>query len=271
MMALLSTIGLISCDESKVEGSNSEVNNFKISILNIGKADCILIEIKDKVMMIDTGKSKNSSKVNKVLNSKEIKKIDYLILSHLDKDHIGGVPNILDNYEVGQVIQADYSKDNDEYRAYINSLEKHKISPKLPHNKINFYIEDAEINIYPGEKEKYRHSNDYSIIVDINYKNHSYLFTGDAEKERLREFLKNNSKKYDFVKVPHHGRIDDLTEKFLKSTSPKYVAITCSKESGVDEEVKEILNKLKIKSFFTCNGDIFIQDSKGRLSCYQNK
>lgn len=242
---------------NKLNLDNSKSNApFKISILNVGKADCILIEIYNKLIIIDAGKSKSYYIIYNELKRRKIQKIDYLIISHLDKDHIGGIPNLLEDYSVENIIQADYKKENDQYYEYIKSIKKHKVEVELLHENKDIYIKDVEIRVYPGENNEYKHSNDYSLIVDINYNEKNFLFMGDAEKVRLSEFINKNKKKYNFIKMPHHGRIDDMTEKFVRTTLPEYVAITCSKESGVDNEVKDILIALKIESFLSCNGVI---------------
>lgn len=271
IMTLLTTVTNISCD--KYDSNTEEFINYplKISVLDIGKADCIIIEIYNKIIMIDSGKYKNYELIQKELENRNIKKIDYLILSHLDKDHIGGVSQLLDNYKVENITQADYEKDNEEYKDYINSLKKHSVTPELLHEIKEIKIEDVILTIYPGKQKQYKHSNDYSLIVDINYKDNNFLFMGDAEKARLSEFIGFNEKKYDFIKMPHHGRIDELTEKFIDSTKPKYTAITCSKESNADDEVKEILSKFQVESYLSCNGDIDVYSNGESIKCNQIK
>ncbi len=97
---------------------------------------------------------------------------------------------------------------------------------------MNIVINSAEINIQPASKSKYESSNDYSIITNISYGAHKFLFAGDAEEERLSEFINGNTLKYDFVKIPHHGRYDKLTEAFLESISPQCAVITCSEKKN---------------------------------------
>ena len=271
IMTLLTTVTSISCDKYHSDTEEFIDYPLKISVLDIGKADCIILEIRNKILMIDSGKHKNYDMIKKELEDRNIKKIDYLILSHLDKDHIGGVSQLLDDYEVDNITQADYEKDNEEYKDYINSLKKHSVTPVLLHEIKEIKIEDVILTIYPGKQKQYKHSNDYSLIVDINYKKNNFLFMGDAEKIRLSEFIEFNEKKYDFIKMPHHGRIDELTEKFIDLTRPKYTAITCSKESSVDNEVKDILSKFQVESYLSCNGTINLYSNGESIKCAQIK
>lgn len=249
--------------------SNTKNTAFKTTILSTGKSDCILVEIGNKVIMIDTGEDKNGKQIVDRLKEKGINTLDYLILTHLDKDHIGGVDSVLSSVKVKNIIQANYKKDSKQYDEYIDSLKKADIEPVLLKDNMNIVINSAEINIHPASKSKYESSNDYSIITNISYGAHKFLFAGDAEEERLSEFINGNTLKYDFVKMPHHGRYDKLTEIFLESISPQYDVITCSEKKEPEEGVLKILERLNIKTFLTSNGEVVINSDGKTLSVNQ--
>ena len=267
---------MFGCTSSKknVDNKINEVNNienplFEVTFMDAGKADCILINIDDKSIMIDTGLNKTKYEVVSKLEDKKIEKLDYLILTHMDKDHIGGVDAILDNFEVGTVIQADYMKDSKQYNQYIESLEKNNITPVILKNNMEININNAEISIYPALKSEYSKSNDYSIIVGIKYHDYSFLFAGDAEEERLSEFISMNNQNYTVVKMPHHGRENILSEEFIKSTNPVYSIITCSDEDKPDKEIIDMLNEYNIKTFLTSNGEVVIKTDGKNISISQ--
>ncbi|HBF9932142.1 TPA: MBL fold metallo-hydrolase [Clostridioides difficile] len=249
--------------------SSTKNTAFKTTILSTGKSDCILVEIGNKVIMIDTGEDKNGKQIVDRLKEKGINTLDYLILIHLDKDHIGGVDSVLSSVKVKNIIQANYKKDSKQYDEYIDSLKKADIEPVLLKDNMNIVINSAEINIHPASKSKYESSNDYSIITNISYGAHKFLFAGDAEEERLSEFINGNTLKYDFVKIPHHGRYDKLTETFLESILPQYAVITCSEKKEPEEGVLKILEKLNIKTFLTSNGEVVINSDGKTLSVNQ--
>ncbi|AWH76660.1 AHM family subclass B3-like metallo-beta-lactamase [Clostridioides difficile] len=249
--------------------SNTKNTAFKTTILSTGKSDCILVEIGNKVIMIDTGEDKNGKQIVARLKEKGINTLDYLILTHLDKDHIGGVDSVLSSVKVKNIIQANYKKDSKQYDEYIDSLKKADIEPVLLKDNMNIVINSAEINIQPASKSKYESSNDYSIITNISYGAHKFLFAGDAEEERLSEFINGNTLKYDFVKIPHHGRYDKLTEAFLESISPQCAVITCSEKKEPEEGVLKILERLNIKTFLTSNGEVVINSDGKTLSVNQ--
>ncbi|MDU4660142.1 MAG: MBL fold metallo-hydrolase, partial [Clostridium butyricum] len=222
-----------------------------------------------KNIMIDTGLNSTKDNVVSQLKEKNIDSIDYLILTHMDKDHIGGADAILNEFKVDNVIQADYSKDSKQYNQYIKAIEKNNINPILIHDNINVKTDNAEINIYPALKKSYSQSNDYSIIVSINYGKYNFLFAGDAEEERLAEFINSNNEKYTLVKMPHHGKINSLSEKFIKSINPSYSIITCSDEELPDEDTIKLLNKYNVKNFLTKDGEIVVKTDGNNISISQ--
>lgn len=142
---------------------------FEIEILSTGKSDFILIEIEGKFIVIDCGFYENSTKIEEFLHFKGVEEIEYLILSHNDKDHIGGAPVVLDNFKINNLVQADYEKSTVQYKNYIEAVERNNLQPILLHNNIETNINGAKITIYPAIKDSYEKSNDYCIIVGIDY------------------------------------------------------------------------------------------------------
>lgn len=232
---------------------------FEIDILSTGKSDFILIESEGKFIVIDCGFYENSEKIKEFLNFKGVKEIEYLILTHNDKDHIGGAPIILDNFKINNLVQADYEKSTVQYKNYIEAVERNNLEPILLHSNIVTNINGAKITIYPALKDSYDKSNDYCIIVGIDYGKYRFLFAADAEDERMKEFIKENTGTYTFLKMAHHGIYNDEVGNFLESVSPSYAAITCSYFMYPDRKLISLLEKYKIKTFYTSSGDISIK------------
>ncbi|WP_315081684.1 MBL fold metallo-hydrolase [uncultured Clostridium sp.] len=270
----ISTLWLIGCNSlssvNEVNQKELEDVPFEIRVLNTGKSDCILIKINDKSIMIDTGLNKNGEQICELLKEKQIDTLEYLIITHLDKDHIGGADTVLNAAKVNNLIQPDYVKESKQYDQYVNAINKNNIDPAMPHEDIHVQIGDAKIKISPALKYQYEKSNDYSIIVGIEYGKYNFLFAGDSEEERLIEFLNNDNKSYTFLKLPHHGRYNSVSEKFLKSISPRYSVITCSEEEMPDNEIISVLSLVKSKTFLTKDGDVTIKTDGESISIDQN-
>ena len=260
-------ISILGCSENS--NIMSENNQLEIIVINAGKADACIIKIGHKAILIDTGLNADKDELVNRLKEEGINTLEYLILTHNDKDHIGGADKVLDNIKINNVIAADYVKESKQYTQYIESLEKNNITPLNLKENLNAEIDGVSINIYPAQKEYYEQSNDYSIITEITYGKYNYLFAGDAEDERLSEFLSSNSSRYTFVKMPHHGAYDGLTDTFIKSVKPQYAVITCSKEDYADKKTLELLKQNNSKIYLTCEGDVIIKSDGNSISIEQ--
>ena len=232
---------------------------FEIDILSTGKSDFILIECENKFIVIDCGLYENNTLIKDYLNYKGVNEIEYLILTHNDKDHIGSAPMILDNFKIKNLIQANYKKNTIQYKNYIEAIERNELKPILTSKKIIKNINGAEIIIYPPQKDEYEKSNDYSIIVGVKYGKYKFLFAADAEDERMKEFINEETGKYTFLKMAHHGIYNKEVGNFLEAISPKYAVITSSKFMYPNKKLISLLEKYKIKTFYTSNGDISIK------------
>ena len=232
---------------------------FEINILSTGKSDFILIESEGKFVVIDCGFYENSEKIKEFLKFKGVEEIEYLILTHNDKDHIGGAPVILDNFKINKLVQADYEKNTVQYKNYIEAIERNSIEPILIHSNIVTNINGAKMTIYPAIKSRYDKSNDYCIIVGIDYGKYRFLFAADAENERMKEFIEEDTGTYTFLKMAHHGIYNDEVGNFLESVSPSYAVITCSYFMYSDRKLISLLEKYKIITFYTSSGDISIK------------
>lgn len=251
---------------NKIDLSNSPLD---ITILDIGKADCILIEIDDKVVMIDTGLDKNGEQILDTLDEKEISKIDYMILTHLDKDHIGGADIILNNVTVTHVIQPGYTRDTKQYEEYSEALQQNNISPLILTEDFSFNFDEASFTLYAPQKSEYEQSNDYSIMTDLTFKNQSFLFAGDAEDERLSEFLTSNPTPYTFLKLPHHGEFSYSLVALINEIHPAYAVITCSEEQTPDVETIQLLNDSDTQTFLSSDGTINIKSDGEHINLSQ--
>lgn len=233
--------------------------DFKIYFFNAGKADAILISKNDKYILIDTGEESLSDDILRYFEQNNITRLEYLIITHFDKDHVGSAASIIDNIEIGEVLQSNSPKESEYYTNYLNSLSSKDITPTTVSGNYELSFEDIDI-IVNGPSTIYENSesNNSSLIVSITYGNNKFLFVGDSENARIKDFVSTNNETYDFIKVPYHGnylkRLDDL----LGSVNSKYGVMTCSSSEGCEEGTLEILDKYNISYYMTKNGAISV-------------
>lgn len=239
------------------EKSSQEVlPEISVTFFDIKKADCILIELQEKAVMIDTGLNKNGEEICKKLEEKGIEELEYLILTHPDKDHIGGADIILKQIPVKNLLETDLEIDSGEYQEYQAAAQENGVVPLPVKEELNFILDGAEFSVYPPMKSLYNGENDYSLVIKLNYGNTGFLFSGDAEKIRLQELLTQiPDLQSTLLKVPHHGVLEDNSKLFFQKVKPSYAVITASKKTEYKEAAR-LLEEQGVKIFMTYEGEV---------------
>lgn len=239
--------------------SQEQEPHVKVTFFNVGKGDAILIETEKHTMMIDSGYDDTSEILLSYMKNEKIQRLDYLVLTHFDKDHVGGADWILREVETLNVLQPDYESDGGQYREYVEAMETEGISPVLVTEIMELSLDGTEFLIYPPQQEDYEEEdNDFSLVVSMTCGEIRFLFAGDCEKERLKELLnqKEFALAHDVLKAPHHGRKEKNSEEFLKAVDPAMAVITSSEEKPADDKVCRVLEELGTEIYFTENGTV---------------
>lgn len=242
---------------------------FKISFLDVGQGDSIFIKFPYNKgnILIDTGgiisykkekweeRSKEysiaDSKIIPYLNSLGLTKLDYLILSHGDIDHMGEAVNLVNNFKVDKVIF-----NLGEY----NYLELEFIK-KLKKKNILYYKNIEKLNIgnnmlYFLNNNLYDNENDNSNVIYLNFSNIKIIFMGDAGTEVEEDILdKYNLKDIDILKVGHHGSKTSTSNKFIDKINPKYSIISVGKNNRYGHPNSEVLDILNNSSIYRTDRD----------------
>ena len=253
--ALCMLIFLCSCDTGVEENS---VTPASVDILKIGKADAIIINTGTKIVMIDTGEAENVEQIRSFMDEQQYSKVDVLILTHYDKDHIGGAKAIIEEYGVDTVFESNVSSNNEEFHEYHYALSQlGKSATRLKEN-YTFQIDDCIFNINVPKEKKYdkKNDNNTSLVVEMKCGKTKLLFCGDAQEERLAEVIEGFEGEYDFVKLPYHGNYIENYEEFFEKIKIKSCAITCSKKNPADQKTLDLLLANGVTTYETKDGTI---------------
>ena len=225
-------------------------NNLKVHFLEAGQADASLIQTPyGQNIAIDLGSEKAFLELEKILPWWD-RKIDILIISHPHSDHIEGMPNLINKYEVSSIYFTGVSYDSETYKEII-SLAKLKniplLIPEMGH-KIKLGKDCFLKFIYPlssSEGLSPVNLNNDSIVNKLKCNNHSFLFTGDIEEDIENKILEMDyNLKSDVLKVAHHGSISSSQEKFLEEVMPKISIISVGKNNFGHPSLR-VINRLK--------------------------
>jgi len=226
-------------------------------------ADSILLQTDDTNVIIDTGVEADSPELLEKLERLQVDNIDLMILTHPDKDHIGGADELLERFPVEQVIQTDYAKGSKE-----QSELNEKLAEKLPQEDIlvpeevtQLTFGELQITVYPPMQE-YDSSNNNSIAVLAEYEGKRFFFAGDAKKKRIDELLEEGLGQVDVYKVAHHGRDNGRSDDLIRVLQPDIAVVTAA---GPEEETKKALSDVGADIYSTYETDVHFTVSDGIL------
>ena len=227
-----------------------------IIFLDVSQGDSMLYITKNqsKVYMFDTGGIRNRSVSDNslmYLKSLGISKIDYLILTHGDFDHMGDAINLVENFKVEKVI-FNCGVFNDLEQELIKELDKKKIKYYSCIKKLN--IDNNKL--YFLQTKEYDNENDNSNVIYFKYGTFKFLFMGDAGIEKEKDILeKYNISDVYVLKVGHHGSKTSSDKKFIDEIKPKYSIISVGKNNRYGHPNKEVLNNLKQSKVYRTDQD----------------
>ena len=224
---------------------NNYSDKVNFYFFSLQDADASLITYKDIVIIIDTGEEKDQEKIQKKLQDEKIKKIDYLILTHPDKDHIGNAQFLIKNYQIEKIFQTDYNKESKLQENLNKTIEEKEIENIILTEKIEFQIEKLNIKIEPP-RVQYKDSNNNSLIVTVEFNGKKAFYAGDIREERMQEIL-GDMETVDLLKYPYHGRKNELSKEFIQMMKPKMTVITGENpDESIMNELKNIESKIRL-------------------------
>jgi competence protein ComEC len=231
-------------------------NYFNITFLDVGQGDSAIVEFPDKkVLLIDGGTSDPDTGrmvIAPYLWSKGIRKIDFIALTHPHPDHYGGLIYIMDNFKVGEIWLN--GRILPEAKEFFQKIQEKRIFQRVLRRGDVFEAGEYKIYIFHPYDEFFADSprgefsvqNNDSLVLKIESKNGSILFTGDIEKEAEEDLIHLGKwLKSDIIKVPHHGGRTSSSKKFLEMVNPKIAVISVGKGNPFNHPHRETLERYK--------------------------
>ena len=223
----------------------NEVNsNLIVSYLDVGQADSILIENNKEYMLIDAGNNEDGELLVKYFNQKEITNFKYLVGTHPHEDHIGGLDDVINNFDVGTIYMPDAITTTKTFTDVLDAIENKGLTYKVPKIQETFTLGEATLEvIYTGTDTK--ELNNTSIVLRLVFGETTFLFTGDAEDKAEETILKSGLNiQADVLKIGHHGSKYSTTDEFLNEVNPKYAIISVGEGNSYKHPESIVLNKL---------------------------
>ena len=220
-------------------------NTLTVHFMDVGHGDATLITCGQHAMLVDCGKNIKGRMVSDYVREQGVDRLDYLILTHPDNDHIGGAPVILEDFPIEKILVSSYAKESSEYELLKSTLEQNNLETRVPVPGEEYTLGEAVFTIL-GPVEVFEDSNNSSIVFRLDFGERSFLFAGDQEKKAEKALLNQMevNLQADVLKVGHHGKNDACGKKFLAAVDPEYAVISCGPDEGDIEPEEKLLERL---------------------------
>lgn len=238
----------------------------KVHFIDVGQGSAVLVQSGTHFMLIDGGDREASSKVVSYLKRQKVKKLDYVVVSHYDSDHLNGVVGALNVFPVGRVIAPAYTADSRVYDSYCNIIAQKKIATTRPKPGQKYKLGKARFTILAPNGSGYTDENNYSVALKLVNGKNRFVITGDAETESEYEMLENGQNlSCDVYMAGHHGSANSSSEKFLQAMKPKYTVISCGADNNYGHPSQSAMSRLK-----AVGTKIFRTDAQGTIVASSN-
>lgn len=266
---LILTLLLTSCDFI------DEIDNFVekdfivdeegllVHFIDVGQGDSTLIEFPNgEIALIDGGPRSSSENLLNYLKASNIKKIDYLIATHPHEDHIGGLPEVIRNFEIDKVYMPERTANTNIFKELLETIKDKDKKIKIAKSG-DILIDEDNIKFYflAPVKNTYENTNDFSIVSKIEYGKTGIIIMGDAERVSEKDILSLKSNlKADVLRVGHHGSSTSSTEEFLEEVKAKDYVISLGKDNSYGHPHREVVESINKR-----NGNIYRTDEMGDI------
>lgn len=244
LIIVISVFCLSGCKDSSAYVFDSK-NKMEVHYLDVGQGDATLIILPNQeVMLIDAGERSKGAFVREYIEDLGIRKIDYLVGTHPHTDHIGGLEEVINNFDIGSIYMPRASSTSKTFESLLNTINEKNLKVKSAKSGVNIIDEDGlKIDIVAPNSVKYSSLNNYSAVIKITYKNNKFLFMGDAEEVSEKEIKEDVSA--DVIKIGHHGSNTSSSKEFIARVKPKYAIISVGDGNKYNHPSKDVLKTLE--------------------------
>ena len=236
----------------------------RVTVMDVGNADCILLQSGGQTALIDAGENDDEETILAVLKNASVDRLDYVIATHADADHIGSMDAVIRNFEIGTFIMSfmpeGHTPTTRTYEQMLDAMLDCNVVPIEAEYGATYTFGEATVKILSGLSE-YTDTNDQSVVCLVSHGEMDFLFTGDAGKKVEREILEAiPTLDVEVLKVGHHGSRTSSDGTFIRRISPDIALITCGYNKSYQHPHAETIELLKRNSI-----TIFRSDLNGKI------
>lgn len=227
-----------------------------VHVIDVGQGDSILIESKGHFMLVDAGMNDQAQTVTDYLNCQGVKTLDYVIGTHPDADHIGGLDAVINSFDVKQVFLPPKEHTTKTFEDVLDAIMDNGLTITKPVPGSQYQLGEASFTIVAPVGDYQDDLNNWSIGIRLTCQNRSFLFCGDAETQAEQDICASGADiQADVLKLSHHGSSTSSSASFLDEVNPSIALISCGKDNSYGHPHKEILAKMERRNITVLRTD----------------
>lgn len=253
----------INMETSSRANASGKGADMTVHFVDVGQGLGILVQSGEETLVYDGGDRATADLFADYLQDQGVESVDYMIASHYDADHIGGLMEVLDLFEVETVIAPAYEHSSNLYRNFSNAVSEEGSTVYHPNVGEAFEFGSGEFTVLSPEGIS-SDSNENSVVIKLENGENSFIFTGDAEKSNEQDMLYMDID-CDVLCLGHHGSSHSTSWEFLSATTPEYAVISCGLGNEYGHPHAETMEELKDMEI-----PIFRTDKQGTIVAFSN-
>ena len=216
-----------------------------VHFINVGQGLAILVQSGGENLLYDGGNRAHADEVVQYLKNQQVETIDYMISSHYDEDHLGGLVKCLDNFEVEHILGSDYVHTSELFNTFMNTATAHAIIVEYPSVGDTYEFGTGSFTVMAPNGIS-QNSNDNSVVIRLVNGNNSFMFMGDAEETSEQDMISTGMNlDCDVLSLGHHGSASSTTWDLLEASTPSWAVISCGQDNSYGHPSAETMGKLK--------------------------
>lgn len=219
----------------------------RVHYIDVGQGDSVLVQVNGVNLLIDAGPSDSADTLTSYLKKQGVRKLHYIIATHPHEDHIGGMANVIREFEVGSFYAPRITSETEYFAAMASSLRKKGESINAAREGISLKLGvGSECIMLSPCGGSYDNLNNYSAMIKVTYGSSSFLFTGDAEELAESEVMASGAEiDCDVLKAGHHGSSTSSSSHLIDAVSPEIAVISVGKRNDFGHPSRKVLNALE--------------------------